>query len=139
VPRSGGKSLRFRPGQKILARMMVANGVGAFACTVESQGGDPYPILYLTYPGEVTFKGIRGATRVVVDQPVTATNSSVLSEEQVSGKLADISVTGARLELDEVLGDIGDKIQLATRVNVAGIQRDLMVEAILRSRVERST
>lgn len=139
VPRSGGKLLRFRPGQKVLARMMVANGVGAFACTVESQSVDPYPILYLSYPKDLSFKGIRGATRVAVNQAVTVTNSSVLSEREMVGKLADVSVTGARLELDEVLGDIGDKIQLVTRVDVAGIERDLRVEAIIRSRVERST
>ncbi|MDQ2075064.1 flagellar brake protein [Marinimicrobium sp. ABcell2] len=139
VPRSGGRLVRFRPGQKILARMMVANGVGAFASVVEAQTADPYPLIYLSHPKDISFKGVRGATRVGVEQPVIATNLSALSEQQVSGKLADISVTGARLELDTVLGDIGDKILLQTRVEVAGIERDLTIEAILRSRIERST
>jgi hypothetical protein len=139
VPRANGRMLRLRPGQKILARMMVANGAGGFASVVEAQTADPYPLIYLSYPQDVSFKGVRGATRVGVEQSVMVTNASALSEIQVGGKLADISITGARLELDRVLGDIGDKILLQTQVDVAGIKRDLAIEAILRSRVERST
>lgn len=139
VPRAQGRLLRLRPGQEVLVRMVVANGVGGFATRVEVQTAEPYPLVYLKYPDEISFKGVRGATRVTVNQPVVATNSSVLSQPQVRGKLADISVTGARLEMDQVLGEVGDRVLLQTQVDVAGLKRDLTIEAILRSRVERST
>lgn len=139
VPRAQGRLVRVRLGQEVLVRMVVANGVGGFATTVEAQTADPYPLIYLKYPEDISFKGVRGATRVGVEQPVIATNSSVLSEQQVGGKLANVSVTGARLEMDQILGEIGDRILLHTEVDVAGLKRDLTIEAILRSRVERST
>ena len=139
VPRAQGRVLRLRPGQEVLVRMVVANGVGGFVSKVEVQTTDPYPLIYINYPEEISFKGVRGATRVGVEQPVVATNSSALSEQQVRGKLADVSVTGARLEMDQVLGEIGDRVLLQAQVDVAGLKRDLTIEAILRSRVERST
>lgn len=139
VPRVNGRLLRLRPGQKIVARMMVANGVGVFTCAVESQATEPYPLLHVEYPEEVGFKGIRQATRVEVDLPVIVLNQSSLNATEMNGKLADVSISGARLELDEVLGEMGDKIQINARVEVAGMARDLTVEAVVRSRVERST
>lgn len=139
VPRTEGKLARFRSGQKILGRAMIDNGIAAFASVVSSQTADPYPLLHLSYPKEVSYRSMRGATRVTINQPLTATNNSALDKIKVNGKLADISVTGARIELDQVLGENGDRIQLVFHVDVAGIARDLAIEAVIRSRVERST
>lgn len=139
VPRTEGRPARFRSGQKILGRAMIDNGIGAFACVVVSQTSEPYPLLHLSYPKQVSYKSMRGATRVSLNQPITATNISALDEIKVKGKLADISITGARIELDRVLGENGDRIQLTFHVDVAGIARDLAIEAVIRSRVERST
>lgn len=139
TPRTQGRSVRLRPGQEVLVRMVVANGVGGFASTVEVQTTEPYPLIYLNYPEQISFKGVRGATRVGVEQPLVATNASTLSDQKVRGKLADVSVTGARLEMDQVLGEIGDRVLIETQVDVAGLTRVLTIEAILRSRVERST
>lgn len=139
VPRVNGRFLRLRPGQSVVARMMVANGVGVFSCAVESQVNDPYPLLHLEYPEEVGFKGIRQSTRVEVNLPVSVLNHDSLEATLMEGSVADISLSGARLELAEVLGEMGDKIQLSARVTVAGISRDLKIEATIRSRVERST
>jgi len=139
VPRANGRALRFRPGQSVVARMMVAHGVGGFSCVVESQVSEPYPLLYVEYPQEVGFKGVRQSIRVDVDLPVSVFNHSSLEDSSMDGKLADISLSGARLELAQVLGDMGDKIQISAQVTVAGISRTLKIEAIIRSRIERST
>lgn len=139
VPRVNGRFLRLRPGQKVVARMMVANGVGVFTCSVESMAIDPYPLLHLDYPDEVGFKGIRQSTRVEVDLPVTVLNQSSLDAAEVAGRVVDVSLSGVRLELDQVLGEIGDKVSITAQVEVAGIYRDLLLEAVIRSRVERST
>ena len=134
VPRVNGRFLRLRPGQKVVARMMVANGVG-----VESQATDPYPLLHLDYPEEVGFKGIRQSTRVEIALPVVVLNQSSLEASEVDARVVDISLSGARLELDRILGDIGDKVSITAQVEVAGLYRDLRLEAVIRSRVERST
>jgi hypothetical protein len=136
VPKVGGKLVRLRTGQKIVARLMVDNGVGIFASIVDTQTIDPYPILHVSYPESVSFKGIRGATRVSIEQPASVINMTRISDQIVSGIVVDISVTGARIEIDEPVGEIGDSIQLNMQVNVAGIQRGLSIDSIIRSRVE---
>lgn len=139
VPRSAGKYARFRPGQKIVARLMVDNGIGMFACVVEAQTSDPYPLLHISYPESVSFKGIRGATRVTVRLPIDVTNFSGISDLPVSGTLADISISGARMELNDAIGEVGDKLNLSASIDILGIVRQLQVNAVIRSRVERST
>lgn len=139
VPRASGKLLRFRAGQKMVVRMMIDNGIGIFASIVETQTTEPYPILHVSYPEQVSFKGIRGATRVNVNLPIQVKNLSVINEEVAKGMIADISISGARMELSEPVGEIGDKIRISAQVNILTMVRELMVDAIIRSRLERST
>lgn len=139
VPRLAGKLGRFRPGQKLAVRLMVANGVGLFAAVVEAQSAEPYPLLYVSYPDAVTFKGIRGATRVTVNLPVTTTNCDDLSNTKTNGCIADISISGARLELRDAIVTVGDTLTVEANVKVAGLVRQLTVTAVVRSRIERST
>jgi hypothetical protein len=134
VPKLAGKLARFRSGQKVVARLMVDNGIGIFVSVVEAQTADPYPILHISYPDNVSFKGIRGATRVAIDEPIQVLNLTADKGEVVTGNVVDVSVTGARIEVGSVLGDIGNKIQVTMRVGVANIIRDLTLEGIIRSR-----
>ena len=136
VPKVGGKLIRFRTGQKVVTRLMVDNGIGIFASVVETQTADPYPILHIAYPENVSFKGIRGATRVAIEEPVAIVNLSSADNQSTLGALVDISISGARVEVVGKIGEIGNALQLNLKVNVAGIVRDLSVEAIIRSRVE---
>ncbi len=134
VPKLAGKLVRFRTGQKLVARLMVDNGIGIFASVVETQTADPYPILHISYPDNVSFKGIRGATRVAIDRPVEVSNLTIISDKIISASVVDVSVTGARIEAMSAFGEIGNKIQIAMSVAVANIVRELTLEAIIRSR-----
>ena len=134
VPKLAGKLVRFRAGQKIVARLMVDNGIGIFVSVVEAQTVDPYPILHISYPDNVSFKGIRGATRVAIDEPVKILNLTAEANESSMGSIVDVSVTGARIEAASDFGEIGNKIQVTMSVAVANIIRDLTLEAIIRSR-----
>lgn len=136
VPKLAGKLVRFRAGQKVVARLMVDNGIGIFASAVETQTADPYPILHISYPDNVSFKGIRGATRVAIDEPVRIINLTVINDQQIAGSVVDVSVTGARIEAATAFGEIGHKIQVTMNVAVANIVRDLTLEGIIRSRGE---
>ncbi len=136
VPKLAGKLVRFRNGQKLVARLMVDNGIGIFASVVETQTADPYPILHISYPDNVSFKGIRGATRVAIDEPVKIMNLTVISDLELTGNVVDVSVTGARIEAAKAFGEIGHKIQVTMNVAVANINRDLALEGIIRSRGE---
>ncbi len=133
------KGPRLRSGQKIVLRMMVANGIGLCACTVESASNTPFPVLYLSYPASVNFKQIRGATRVDVQLPVQAINTSSLNDLQFEGVIADISISGARIEMREPIGEMGDTLSLTASVLIGTLPRSLLAQAVIRSRIERST
>lgn len=134
VPKASGRLIRLRQGQKIIVRLMIDNGIGVFASQIETQTFDPYPILHIAYPETVTFKGIRGATRVAVNQPILITNLTEPSSTE--GVIVDISVTGARIELVSPVGKIGDTVELVASVVIQDVERELKVKAIIRSQVE---
>lgn len=136
VPKQTGKLVKFRTGQKIVVRLMIDNGIGIFAGIVESLTLDPYPILHLSYPESVTFKGIRSATRVVVYEKVTVSNISLESRPSTQGVISDISISGARVELSDEIAEIGDVVELKAQVDIRELKRELMLTGIVRSRVE---
>lgn len=138
-PVAAGKVARLVGGQKLTARLMVANGMCVFSASVETLTVSPYPILHLSYPKSVSFKGVRNATRVDVRLAVQAKNESALEASDISGVIADISVTGARLELSKAIGDVGDQLVLCADIDIGPMRRTLQVAAVIRSRIERST
>lgn len=138
-PVTGGKVARLVGGQKLTARLMVANGMCVFSASIETVTASPYPILHLSYPKSVSFKGVRNATRVDVRLPIVAKNQSALESSDIQGVIADISVTGARLELSEAIGDVGDELIVSGDIEVGPIRRSLKIAAVIRSRIERST
>lgn len=136
VPKQAGKLVKFRSGQKIVVRLMIDNGIGIFAGIVESLTLDPYPILHLSYPESVTFKGIRSATRVVVCEKIDVSNISLESKPSSQGVISDISISGARIELSDEIAEIGDLLEIKAEVDIRGIKRELVLSGIVRSRVD---
>lgn len=136
VPKQAAKLVKFRAGQKIVVRLMIDNGIGIFAGIVESQTQDPYPILHLSYPETVTFKGIRGATRVAVRERIEVTNISLESKITASGFISDMSISGTRIELSDDIAEIGDMLELKAQVDIRDVQRELILIGVIRSRVD---
>jgi hypothetical protein len=136
VPKQAGKLVKFRPGQKIVVRLMIDNGIGIFAGIVESLTIEPYPILHLSYPESVTFKGIRSATRVVVNEAAEIYNTSLESRPSAKGIISDISISGARVELSHELAEIGDLLELRAQIDIRELKRELILSGVVRSRVD---
>lgn len=137
-PKIAGKFATFQAGQKFIARIMVPNGMGIFACSLVSESKKPFPLLYVSYPESIKFKSIRGSTRTNVSLPVEVCNMSELNPTYVKGLVADISTTGVRLELNSVIGELGDTLVMNASVAVAGLTQSLSIKALIRSRIERS-
>ncbi len=133
------RNVRLRAGQKLVVQAMVANGIAIFPITVESVMAAPVPMLFVSYPATVTVKAIRGATRVNVSLPLATTNTSSMDEISLSGRFVDISTSGAKIELEAVVGEVGDKLILTATVDVANHLRELRLPAIIRARTDRST
>lgn len=136
VPKQTGKLVKFRAGQKIVVRLMIDNGIGIFAGIVESQTLEPYPILHLSYPDSVTFKGIRSATRVAVHEKVDVFNIGLESRPSTSGIMLDVSISGVRIELANEIAEIGDLLEIRAQVEIREIKRELVLTGRVRSRVD---
>lgn len=136
VPKQAGKLVKFRAGQKIVVRLMIDNGIGIFAGIVESQTQDPYPILHLSYPESITFKGIRGATRIAVRERIEVTNMSEETKRNVSGFISDMSISGTRIELGDDIAEIGDTLELRAQVDIREVKKELILTGVIRSRVD---
>lgn len=136
VPKLAGKLVRFRAGQKIIVRLMIDNGIGIFASVVEAQTMDPYPILHLSFPESVTFKGIRSATRVAVQERVEIFSVHGDNVQSAPGFISDISINGCRIELGADIAELGDSLTLKAEVDIRGVKRLLLLKGIVRSRVD---
>ncbi|MGH1370539.1 MAG: flagellar brake protein [Cellvibrionaceae bacterium] len=130
---------RLRSGQKLVVKAMIANGIAMFPATVESMISSPELMLCLSYPNSVNMKEIRGATRVNVELMVTAENKTALNASAIEGRITDISLTGAKLELKEVVGEIGDELSLEAPMRIGTVERKFSVVATIRARIDRST
>ena len=128
-----------RSGQKILVKIMAANGILAFASQVDQITAQPKPLVLLPYPRRLSFKEIRGATRIEVNLPVIARTTAALAAEESAGAFSDISVLGARVALATPIAEVGSIINLRAKVELVRYQGELNVDAVVRARVERST
>lgn len=130
---------RLRSGQKLVVKAMIANGIAMFPATVESMISTPENMLCVSYPASVNMKEIRGATRVNVELMVTAENKTALNAPSIEGRITDISITGAKLEMKDVAGEVGDELNIQASIRVGSIERNLNVVASIRARIDRST
>lgn len=130
---------RLRSGQKLVVKAMIANGIAMFPATVESMISSPDLMLCVSYPSSVNMKEIRGATRVSVELMVTAENKTALDVSLIEGRITDISLTGAKLELKDVIGEVGDELSLKAVMRIGSVEREFGVMASVRARIDRST
>jgi c-di-GMP-binding flagellar brake protein YcgR len=136
---STGAMPRFVDGQRIIVQVKLAGGIALFTTTVLFQSLIPTLMVYLDYPNDVRFKQVRGALRVDVALPVLVFNKTRGdSSAAIVGKIVDISITGAGLELYEPLGDVGDTVQIKGKFQVGTIQRVLSIEARIRGKGVKS-
>lgn len=132
-------NIRLRSGQKLVVKAMIANGIAVFPVSVESVTTAPMPMVYLSYPANVSVKQIRAATRVNVNLSMQAKNLSKLNDASVEGRFADLSTSGAKVELKGVLGEVGDELELEAGIQLGDIHRRMVLKGVIRARIDRST
>lgn len=125
---------RMAEGQRVVMRVKLAGGIALFPTTVLFVGEIPLIMVYLDYPRDIKFKPVRGAYRVDVTLPVLASNLTDKRLSGVAGKIVDISISGARLEMFEELGSPGHEIEIKGKFQVGSIQRTLQINALIRAR-----
>ncbi|WP_370978099.1 flagellar brake protein [Agaribacterium sp. ZY112] len=126
-------------GQQVVIRVMSANGVALFQTCVLFISDMPVFMVYLDFPQAVQFRMVRSASRVEVALPVLVYSLSCPAQSGVAGKIADISLGGAGLELYEDVGEAGDLLELKGKFDVGGIRRTVKLKAEIKNKKARAS
>ncbi len=108
-----------REGEPVTVRSFSGRHAASFESAVLKVSRAPFPYLHLAYPQNVKQAVIRGALRVRVNLAGTATNPAFTgSDLPVAVTVADLSVSGALLEAESMLGEVRSKVELAFKFTV---------------------
>jgi c-di-GMP-binding flagellar brake protein YcgR len=108
-----------REGEQVTVRSFSGRHAASFDSAVLKVSRAPFPYLHLMYPAQVRQALIRGALRVRVSLAGTAVSAEFTgSDDPVPVTIADLSVSGAQLEAESLLGEAGCPIELAFKFTV---------------------
>lgn len=108
-----------REGEPVTVRSFSGRHAASFTTAVLKVSRAPFPYLHLTYPQSVKQALIRGALRVRVNLSGTALNPEFHgSDLPAAVTIADLSVSGALLEAESMLGEARSKVELAFKFTV---------------------
>lgn len=139
-PRHEGKALPIREGQQVIVRMMSGNNCYAFTTSVLVVANRPYDHLHLAYPKEVESIVVRKALRVSTDISVKVTHPDLdapATSLVSTANIVDVSTTGGMIECDIPLSNVGDSITVNMRIPVAGVEKNVKLNCLVRSVRER--
>jgi len=130
---TGGREVDLSSDKTITARLMIGRGICVFSTRVLQVQQKPVPMMYLEYPEDVEFKSIRNAERVETGLDVIVNNA--LKRDVVSeGKLRDISITGARIEIYKAVAELDDEVIISGDYPIESISQTMRINAVIRSR-----
>ena len=122
---------RLEEGQQVIIRVLSGNGVALFPTTVLFVSDMPVFMVYLDFPQAIKFHVVRNSSRVEVALPILASNTQRRQLSGIAGKISDISVGGARIELYSDAGNRGESIELKGKFRVNKIQRLVVLQATI--------
>lgn len=133
APFEGGLRLGLKEGEKVVVRVFAAQNAFGFNSTVDKICKYPFDYLHLSFPREVQGMVIRKSPRVRTRIIAAVANTHHPDVENTSGLIANISATGAMLDGRRSLGNKGDMLRLAFRINLHKIDAYLSITAAIRA------
>jgi len=130
---ANGLRLQLMEGEKVVMRSFSGQNAFGFACTIERIIKIPYEYIHLSFPNKIQGIVIRKAPRVRTRIIATVQGNKPGVMEQMSALISDISANGVSLDSKQLLGDKGDTINLAFRLNLHNIDAYLTVKGVIRA------
>jgi c-di-GMP-binding flagellar brake protein YcgR len=120
APTVNGKVQIIRDGQRFVVRMLHGGDVQGFISTVIHSAAKPYPYLHLSYPSEIESIVVRNAERIDTNLRALARNTADPDSDMHwhPVRIKDLSITGARLESIDSLGQVDEKLELKFSIEV---------------------
>jgi hypothetical protein len=130
---ANGLRLQLMEKERLVMRSFSGQNAFGFACRIERICKIPYEYMHLSFPEEIQGIMIRKAPRVKTRIIAAVQDSKTGAEKQVSALISDISANGVSLEARQALGDKGDTLNLAFRVQLHNIDAYLSLKGIIRA------
>jgi len=126
IPFEDGVPIGLTEGERVTIRVFSGVNVCSFACSVERVFGRPLNYVHLSFPTSIHGTSLRGAMRVRADLPVRVggTRTGVAPMDCL---LANISVTGARIDSSQPLPPEEDIVDLQFALSVPPDNRETQV------------
>lgn len=131
APVMDGKAVLIREGQTFIVRAFPGKKAYAFTASLLKYMHSPHAYLHLSYPKQVRATTIRQGARASVK--IIASISVGQPEQTAAGTLNDLSMGGTSAVIKRPLGQKNDPAVIKFKVNAAGNDEYLTINAILRS------
>ncbi|TCJ16300.1 flagellar brake protein [Parasulfuritortus cantonensis] len=132
APMIDGKLIFVRDGQPFLVRAFSGLNVCAFKAKVLKAQHAPFPYLHLSYPETVQLMRIRKAVRARV-QIIAALYDRAGGRQIGAGRIVDLSVGGARIQVPRGFPVPGEQVYLAFKIRLDDIEEIVETSAAMRS------
>ncbi len=141
APVSNGHVLLLREGQHFIVRLLSGKRIIGFNSEVLKVYNNPFAYVHLKPPTEVEEFNVRNAYRVEMDVIATVcplgqegeSGEPPRSGDSIAAKITNMSITGCQLQMRKRLADENGPVRIFTRIEVAGQERMLSLEADIRS------
>lgn len=136
LPQRGTNLPSAAEGSVVTARMIVADRACAFSSRIQKLQLQPFPTLFIEYPQAVEAVVVRYAPRVPVKLLVSLDE---IEQGSLGGRwprqalCTDISLGGACIEADDLLGEAGDELLLTLRLPVGDVDQLLQLRCRIRN------
>jgi c-di-GMP-binding flagellar brake protein YcgR len=139
TPRAKGNALLLREGQLMTVRLLTGNTVYGFESRILRVCLSPFPYLHVAYPKEFESLVVRKAQRARTSIIASVDNADRPSDskEPYPAIIADLSTAGAMLSASMRIGEVGDSIMIRAKFVVGGIEKYVLVAAVIRGVRER--
>jgi len=130
---SNGLRLLLKESDKVILRSFSGMNAFAFASIINHIYTYPYSYLHLSFPETLQGIKIRNTPRIKTNIVAAVQNSSSPQPLQVSAVISDINASGTSLVSKQSLGNKGDVIHMAFRVQLHNVETFLSLNGIIRT------
>ncbi|MDP2805329.1 MAG: flagellar brake protein [Gallionellaceae bacterium] len=128
-----GQRLQLIENETVVMRSFSGQNAFAFACNVVRICRLPYEYLHLSFPENIQGMMIRKAPRVKTRIIAAVHDSHSASDKQTSALISDISAKGISLDSKQQLGEKGEVLNIAFRVQLHNVEAFLALKGVIRA------
>ncbi|MEH6436914.1 flagellar brake protein [Massilia sp. DD77] len=130
IPLENGNPIGLTEGERVTIRVFSGVNVCSFACSVERVFGRPLFYVHLSFPTSIQGTSLRGAMRVRTELPARVRSTATPELAPIDCTLANISVTGARIDSPFPFPRGEEKLALQFTVAIPAANQEMRIDTL---------